>query len=79
MITAMKLIDASYEGGILRPAEPLPLRAGEHVRIIVLREPDASRWDLDRLAAADRAADTALAEAGLAAWADELDREDRRR
>jgi hypothetical protein len=75
---SMRPIDASFEGGVLRPTQPLHLRAGEHVRIIVLRAPDPSRWDLDRLGGAPHAEDAALAAAGVAEWADELDREDRR-
>jgi predicted DNA-binding antitoxin AbrB/MazE fold protein len=77
-MTMMKLIDASYEGGVLRPAEPLHLRAGEHVRIIVVPAGDASRWELERFGSLNTSDDAALAEAGLAAWADELDAEDRR-
>lgn len=62
---------------MLRPAKPLPLRPGELVGVIVVRLPDASRWDFARLAAASDE-DEALAEAGLSDWADELDAEDRR-
>lgn len=28
-------VEATYEGGLLRPAEPLPLREHEKVRIVV--------------------------------------------
>ena len=72
----MRPVDALYENGLLRPMSPLPLRSGERVALIVVRRPDASRWDLIRLVAhADD--DLALAEAGLYEWAVALDREDR--
>ena len=73
----MRHVTALYEDGLLRPAEPLPLRAGERVELIVLRRPDPRRWDLDRLAKAGQGEDAALAGQGLADWAEELDREDR--
>lgn len=44
--------------------------------VVVMRHPDPSRWDMARLAADDDD-DEALASAGLADWADALDREDR--
>ena len=72
----MRPVDALYENGVLRPVSPLPLRSGERVALIVVRRPDASRWDSPRLAShADD--DLALAEAGLDDWASALDREDR--
>jgi hypothetical protein len=43
----------------------------------VLRPSDPSRWDSKRLGSAPDE-DRALAEAGLAEWADALDAEDRR-
>ncbi len=47
--------------------------------VIVVRLPDAKRWDLDRLAKGTATKeDEALSEAGLAEWADTLDVEDRR-
>lgn len=47
--------------------------------VIVVRLPDAKRWDLDRLASGTAAKDDeALSEAGLTEWADALDTEDRR-
>lgn len=67
-------IDALYENGLLRPVSPLPLRAGERVVVIVVRRPDATRWNLTRLAAHGDD-DLALAEAGLDEWAAALDRE----
>ena len=72
----MRPVDALYENGILRPMSPLPLRSGERVALIVVRRPDASRWDFARLGA-HAAEDLALAEAGLNEWAAALDREDR--
>jgi predicted DNA-binding antitoxin AbrB/MazE fold protein len=69
-------VDALYENGVLRPVSPLPLRAGERVALIVVRRPDASRWDPTRLAA-HAIDDLALAQAGLDEWAAALDREDR--
>lgn len=71
----MRPVEAKYEGGLLRPAEPLPLRPGESVTLIVVRRPDPARWDMARLAAS-AAEDEELARTGLEEWADELDRED---
>ena len=72
----MRPVDALYENGVLRPVAPLPLRAGERVALIVVRRPDAGRWDFTRLAS-HAEDDLALAEAGLGEWAAALDREDR--
>ena len=36
----MRHVEAPYEGGLLRPTEPLSLRSGETVELIVLRRPD---------------------------------------
>jgi predicted DNA-binding antitoxin AbrB/MazE fold protein len=72
----MRLIEAHYENGLLRPAKPLALRPGERVGVIVVRRPDPSRWDLARLGA-QAYEDEGLAEAGLADWATDLEREDR--
>lgn len=72
----MRLVDALYEDGVLRPVSPLSLRAGERVALIVVRRPDSTRWDFARLAAHGDD-DLALAEAGLDEWAAALDREDR--
>jgi predicted DNA-binding antitoxin AbrB/MazE fold protein len=67
----MKAVRALFEDGVLRPEEPLDLEPGERVRLLVLRRSDPARWDLDRLASqADE--DRALADAGLADWADAL-------
>jgi predicted DNA-binding antitoxin AbrB/MazE fold protein len=73
----MRPVQALYEDGFLKPAKPLQLRQGEQVGVIVVRRPDASRWDLRRLAHAT-SEDAALASAGLDAWADALETEDRR-
>jgi predicted DNA-binding antitoxin AbrB/MazE fold protein len=70
-------IEAEYRDGALHPTSPVPLRPGEHVNLIVVRKADPARWDLNRLARV-AAEDRNLAEAGLAEWADDLDRLDRR-
>jgi predicted DNA-binding antitoxin AbrB/MazE fold protein len=75
MLDLMGPIEALYEGGLLRPISPLPLRSGERVALIVMRRPDASRWNLERLATHGND-DLALAEAGLDEWAAALERED---
>src|SRR5690606_7128673 len=74
----VKPVEASYENGLLKPAKPLPLAEGEHVKLIVVRQPDPKRWDLTRIASAADDEDGALAEAGLDEWAAELDAEDSR-
>lgn len=74
---AMKLVEASYEAGFLKPKEPLPLRQGEWVNLIVVRRPDPNRWDLDRLKKCANEENIALAEQGLADWSTKLDEEDR--
>jgi predicted DNA-binding antitoxin AbrB/MazE fold protein len=66
-----------YENGFLKPAKPLKLRQGEKVAVVVLRHPDPARWDMKRLAVGSTEDET-LASAGLDAWADALDAEDRR-
>jgi predicted DNA-binding antitoxin AbrB/MazE fold protein len=71
----MQQFEALYEDGLLRPAKQLPLRPGERVVLIILRRPDAARWDLARLGAPQGEED-ALSEAGIAEWVDELDAED---
>jgi predicted DNA-binding antitoxin AbrB/MazE fold protein len=73
----MRPVEARYEDGMLKPAQPLKLRQGETVGVIVVRHPDRSRWDLKRLASA-AAEDEALAASGLDAWADTLEDEERR-
>jgi len=74
----MEIIEAEFRDGVLRPARRLSLRPGERVGIVVVRRPDAARWNLDGLAKAASPDDKQMAEDGLAEWADALDREDRR-
>lgn len=73
----MQPVDASYEGGVLKLAKPLSLRAGEQVTVVVIRRPDRARWNLARLSETAHE-DLALAEAGLTEWGAALDAEDRR-
>lgn len=73
----MRLIEARYEDGLLRPENPLALTPGERVALILVRPPNPKRWDLERLAKTGESEDLELAEQGLAEWADALDREDR--
>ncbi len=73
----MRTVEARYEEGLLRPETPLALRNGERVALIVVRQPDSRRWNLDRLARSSDGEDLALAEQGLGEWADVLDAEDR--
>jgi len=73
----MKLVEARYEKGLLRPTKPLALRPGERVNLIVVRRPDPNRWNLDRLAKSLTKEDLELAEQGLADWSANLDKEDR--
>lgn len=73
----MRLIEARYEQGLLKPTEPLALRPGESVSLIVVRHADPKRWDLNRFARTGTAEDSSLAEQGLAEWAATLDKEDR--
>lgn len=62
---------------MLKPTEPLSLKPGERVRLVVLRRSDPSRWNLARLADEQPDEDAALAGAGLAEWADALDAADK--
>ena len=70
-------MEAQYDDGVLRPAERLGLRPGERVNLIVVRRPDASRWDFSKLAKTANGDDLALAEQGLAQWAADLDSAER--
>lgn len=74
----MRLVEAQYEGGLLRPTRPLALRPGERVRLIVVRQADPKRWDMARLAKTCSADELALTEQGLGDWSANLDEEDRR-
>ena len=71
----MRPVEALYENGLLRPAQPLNLRPGERVALIVVRHSEPSRWDLARLSARE-AEDVELASAGLDSFGAMLDRED---
>jgi predicted DNA-binding antitoxin AbrB/MazE fold protein len=72
----MRVVEAQYEKGFLRPSTPLALRQGERVHLIVLRKPDPIRWDFARFARSSSAEDVALAEAGLEDWAATLDHQE---
>lgn len=74
-MAAMRLIQARYENGLLKPETPLALRPGELVALVVVRQPDPKRWDLQRLAKGTEK-ERMLGEQGLAEWADALDHED---
>ncbi|HEX3553105.1 MAG TPA: antitoxin family protein [Thermoanaerobaculia bacterium] len=74
----MRLIEARYEEGLLKPETPLALRPGERVALIVVRHPDSSRWNLEQFAKGGTGEDRALAEEGLAEWVDTLEGEDSR-
>jgi len=76
-IMIVRVVEAQYDNGVLRPAERLGLRPGERVNLIVVRRPDPSRWDLARLAKTANGDDLALAEQGLAEWAADLDSTER--
>jgi predicted DNA-binding antitoxin AbrB/MazE fold protein len=76
-IAIVQAVDARYDSGVLTPAKPLSLRPGEWVSLIVVRRPDARRWNLERLAAGGGNGDAELAEQGLDAWGTALDNEDR--
>ena len=73
----VRVIEAQYGDGVLRPTEGLGLRPGERVNLIVVRLPDPNRWDLTRLAKTANGDDLALAERGLAQWAADLDSTER--
>lgn len=62
---------------MLRPTRPLPLRSGERVNLLVVRNPDPKRWNLERLAKGGVAEDLTLSEQGLADWAAKVEGEDR--
>ena len=65
VIVRMRPVEARFENGLLKPAKPLPLRPGENVAVIVMRQPDPKRWDLAKLAATANDDDLALSETGL--------------
>ena len=74
----MRIVGAHYEKGLLKPTEPLSLRQGERVNLIVVRQADKKRWDLDRLTKAVAPEELSLTELGLADWAVGLEKEDGR-
>jgi len=74
----MRQIEAHFEKGLLRPSEPLALRPGESVHLIIVRQADPERWNLERLAKVTAAEEIALTGQGLSEWTDALDREDHR-
>ena len=74
----MRRIEARYEEGLLKPEAPPALTPGERVTLIVVRHADPRRWNLERLAEGGASEDVALAEQGLAEWADALEQEDDR-
>ena len=78
MFPSVASLEADFEDGVLRPVKPLRLRPGERVRIIVRRQPDPARWDLDRLAKLSTEEDLELANAGLEDWSGSLKDEDDR-
>ena len=78
IVPSMSIIEAEFENGVLRPSSPLRLRPGERVGIVLVRRPDALRWDVDRLAKAPSAEEKALTEEGLGEWGAAIDREDGR-
>ena len=73
----VRLVEAQYEDGVLRPVERLGLRSGERVSLIVVRRPDPRRWDLARLSSTSNQEDLSLSEQGLGAWASSLDASER--
>jgi len=72
-ITLVRAIEARFDNVALRPT----VRQGERVGLIVVRKPDASRWDFDKLTRAAGEQDLALAEQGLAEWVDDLEASER--
>ena len=74
----VRLVEAQYENGVLRPVERLGLRSGERVNLMVVRRPDPRRWDLARLSSTSNQEDLSLSEQGLAEWANSLDATEQR-
>ncbi len=68
----MRQFEALYEKGLLRPTEPLPLRPGERVNLIVVRRADPKRWNVARLCESNTPEEIALTEAGLSEGASQL-------
>ena len=74
----MRVVEAQYEKGLLKPMTPLALRPGEFVHLIVVRRPDPSRWNLAHFAKSSASDEAVLTEQGLEDWAANLDQEDHR-
>jgi predicted DNA-binding antitoxin AbrB/MazE fold protein len=66
-------VEARYEQGTLKLAQPLPLTPGEEVRVIIVRKPDPERWNLEKLRSTTASEDLELAAAGLGDWERGLD------
>jgi len=77
-MTLMRMVEARFERGILRPTRPLALRPGERLHLIVLRQPDPQRWDMARLAKSLPADEAVLTEQGLEDRAASLDQDEHR-
>lgn len=74
----MRVIEARYEKGLLKPREPLALGAGETVGLIIVRRPDPKRWNIERLRESTTADEATLTQQGLDDWTAALDKEDSR-
>ena len=72
----MRLVEARYEKGMLKPSEPLALRPGESVNLMVVRRADPRRWDINRLAKSGSAEDLTLAQQSIEDWVTRLQEED---
>lgn len=75
MMQVMRAIEAEFENGFLKLTQPLPLRPGERVSLVVLRKADPQRWNLQKLAVTTHE-DDELARAGLGEWVEQLESED---
>jgi predicted DNA-binding antitoxin AbrB/MazE fold protein len=75
IIHSMRAIEAEFEDGFLKPTQPLPLRPGERVSLVVMRKVDPQRWNLQKLAVTTPE-DDELASAGLGDWVEQLESED---
>ncbi|PYV19142.1 MAG: hypothetical protein DMG21_02575 [Acidobacteria bacterium] len=71
-MTLMRMVEAQFEGGVLRPSRPLPLRPGERVHLNVVRQPDAKRWVMARLRKTHSADEADLTTQGLEDWSASL-------
>jgi predicted DNA-binding antitoxin AbrB/MazE fold protein len=78
IIVVVRLVEAQYEDGVLRPVERLSLCSGERVGIMVVRRPDPRRWDFARLSSTSNPEDLSLSQQGLEEWATSLDATERR-